>query len=128
MSDQENDVGLSKLPRYDGNFENWPRFKSHFDAFICTKFRGDQMVALRDALKSDESLATLSEDTLNDGVLRALLVRSCTGQAEFMITDSESGAECWIVLKQEAEDVSPARRATNTNMFNGISLTDNKKK
>ncbi|MEL7339652.1 MAG: hypothetical protein AAGM67_04130 [Bacteroidota bacterium] len=84
------------------------------------------MVALRDALKSDESLATLSEDTLNDGVLRALLVRSCTGQAEFMITDSESGADCWKVLKQEAEDDSPARRATITNMYNGIFLTDNR--
>jgi len=95
MTEQENELSINKLPRYNGNFENWPRFRSHFDAFICTRYKDDQMVTLRNALKDNDALEQLKSDTLNDGVLRALLIRTCTDQAEFIITDYESGADAW---------------------------------
>ncbi|MEL7338896.1 MAG: hypothetical protein AAGM67_00315, partial [Bacteroidota bacterium] len=80
------------------------------------------MVTLRNALKDNDALEQLKSDTQNDGVLRALLIRTCTDQAEFIITDYESGADAWRALKNEAEDDSPARRATITSMYNAVFL------
>ncbi|MEL7341443.1 MAG: hypothetical protein AAGM67_13260 [Bacteroidota bacterium] len=126
MSVKQDEVGLNKLPIYDGDFENWPKFKAHFDAFICVRYQGDQLEKLRDAINSDKAQLPEEGFTVNDGLLKALLIRSCTEQAEFLISDCETGCEAWNTLKDDAEDRSPARRATITVRYDGIFLTGTK--